>query len=351
MVQVWHYDGENGVRQTPDLIRVDGGFMLVGARNSGPFAFTDLDARGETAGQAEYGLRGKPGWRIGFPEGVPQALAADMPKAGKYGRLIDRYGFLPAVGVFAVVAAVILFGMFQMPKYAKHMLPVSLEKKWGDAMLGDLGGRVCEAPAGVAALNKMKARLGTANDISVRVIDVPIVNAAALPGRNIVIFDQLLADADSAEEVAGVLAHEIGHVENRDVVESMVRQFGLSLLLGGFDGNVGAYTQALISAGYSRSTESQADAYALGQLQQSNVDTAPTAAFFQRLGGETKGMEGAERLFSYISSHPLSSEREAYFKRGSKGAGPAILTAQEWAALKAICSERNASQESSWFGF
>ncbi|MDX7324874.1 M48 family metalloprotease, partial [Providencia rettgeri] len=65
--------------------------------------------------------------------------------------------------------------------------------------------------------------------LEVDVVKLPMVNAVTLPGGRIVVFDGLIRAAKSPDEVAGVVAHEIGHVRHRDVMEGLLRQFGLSV--------------------------------------------------------------------------------------------------------------------------
>lgn len=344
-VAVWHYDGVSGVRQARDLVPAASGFFLEGAGGErGPFAFKDLIAHGEIGGQPQYGLRKRPGWRIGFSEAPPEEIAALLPSGKGYGRLIDKIGLWPAVGVFVVLSAVALWALVTTPPILVRMIPESVEKQWGAAMIGDFGGRTCTAGPGTAALAKLTGRLG-ATDMDIRVVDIPIVNAVTLPGGHILIFKGLLDEAESADEVAGVLAHEMGHVRNRDVLESLARQLGLSMVLSGADGNVGGYTNALLSAGYSRSVETRADGFALARLHETAIPTAATAGFFRRLAKFEGSMGEAGALLGYMSSHPLSADRERMFMQGAKPGTTVSLEAGEWTALRGICSEREAPKE------
>lgn len=344
-VAVWHYDGQSGVRRTPALVPAEGGFILAdGAGETGPFTFADLEPRGEVDGFAQYSLRAHPGWRIGLTETPPPEIAALLPSRKGYGRLIDRFGLWPAAGAFAVLSAIALYLLVTTPPMLVRMIPESVEKQWGAAMIGDFGGRTCTAANGTAALAKLSGRLG-AKDMDIRVVDIPIVNAVTLPGGHILLFRGLLDEAGSADEVAGVLAHEMGHVRNRDVMESLVRQLGLSMLLSGADGNVGGYTNALLSAGYSRKTEGRADSFALDRLHETAIPTAPTASFFHRLSKDEVSMGDAGALLGYISSHPLSADRERLFAQGARPGTAPSLDESEWAALKGICSEREAPKE------
>ncbi|WP_448663469.1 M48 family metallopeptidase [Sphingomonas sp. CJ20] len=338
--RVWHFDGRSAVRRAPVLVPQGDGFLLVeeGVAD-GPFAFADLTAQPEVG--AGYGLKGQPGWRIGFDTPPPPEIAARLPQGRRYGGVIDRIGLWPAAIGFALVSAVVVFVVSMTPALLVRLIPQSVEQRIGALMVGDFGGRTCSTEAGDAALMALSARLGISPlEADVRVVDVPIVNAVTLPGGHVLLFRGLIDQAESSDEVAGVLGHEIGHVEHRDVLQSLLRQFGLSVVLGGLDGNVGGYTNAVLSAGYSRAAESAADGYAIDTLNAARVSPAGAAGFFARLSKTEVTVRGAGTVLAYLSSHPMSSERKARFEAATKGAYTPALTAAQWQALRTICAGR-----------
>lgn len=342
-VRVWHYDGASGVRREPLLVPDGERFTLSDlAGDTGPFAFAELEPRDAIGGDAIYGLKGRTGWRIGFPGGVPAALAPYLARAGRYGGIIDRIGLWPAAGVSAVLACIAIVLFLRTPAMVAQAVPASVERQLGELMTGDFGNRRCEAPAGAAALAALVDRVDPADGtISVQVVNLPVINAVTLPGGHIVMFEGLLKASSSPEEVAGVLAHEMGHVRHRDVLESLLRHIGLSVLLGGLDGQVGGYTNALLASAYSRDAEARADGFAIDALGRAHVSPAPIAQFFTRLskleGGPAKG---AMQVTTYFASHPASGDRAQRFVAAAKahrGDRPALDPAQ-WLALRNICS-------------
>ena len=346
--RVWHYDGISGVRRTPQIALEDDGFRLIDNDGAGEFfPFADLVAGDSVGGDTVFGLKRRPGWRIGFADGIPPEIATRLPHGTRYGGVIDRIGLWPAVVVSAVLAAIVIALFLRTPALVARAIPPSVERQLGDIMVGDFGSRACAAPGGPEALSALVGRIDP-NDpaIEVRVVNLPIVNAVTLPGGKIVLFDGLIRAATSPDEVAGVVAHEIGHVQGRDVMESLPRQFGLSVLLGGLQGNIGGYTNALLAATYSRAAEARADAYAIRSLSAAHVSPKGTAAFFERLEGTSPGKRrraqpaNAARMMNYFSSHPVSSDRAVAFASSAKGHRdftPA-LDAAAWAKLQAICS-------------
>lgn len=341
-MRVWHYDGQVARRRDVALIADGNQFVLMaGDATSGPFTFADLVAREPVGGQRVFGLKRAPGWSITLVEEAPPAITYQLPPLQRYGGIIDRAGFWPMVALFALVAAAALYVVAQTPSVLAKLVPPAVERQLGDAMIGDFGGRLCTDPAGEAAIEALKARLGPAYlDSEIGVANIAANNAITLPGGKIILFNGLLRNASSPDEVAGVLGHELGHVANRDVLESLLRQLGLSVLLGGLDGNIGGYTNMLLSTAYSRRAETRADDFAITALKQSGISTKPTAAFFRRLSEKDPlDKSAAGSVLAYVSSHPVSALRADRFERaaaGSTGTRPA-LDAEQWAALKSIC--------------
>jgi predicted Zn-dependent protease len=199
------------------------------------------------------------------------------------------------------------------------------------------GGRYCDHPGGQAALNKLAAQLSPkAGGLNIRVADIGFVNAAALPGGNIVIFEQLLRHSNGPDEVAGVLAHEIAHVEERHVTQALLRELGMGIFIAAFGGTTGASVNDLMAASYSRDSEREADAGAITALRRAGISPLPTADFFGRMARKEGKL--SERL-SYISSHPVTRERQRRFAASAdelRTYRPS-LSRDEWEALVNIC--------------
>jgi len=161
-------------------------------------------------------------------------------------------------------------------------------------------------------------RICTSNNISFDSIKVHIiyngeVNAFALPDRNMVIYTGLIENAKSAEEVAGVMAHEIGHMENDHVMKKLAKEIGISMLfvLAGGSENLEVLKEAgrtLSSTAFDRSQEREADAFAVDALVKAEIDTEPFGNFLFRLSMENGDIP--EELV-WISTHPDSKERAA----------------------------------------
>lgn len=150
------------------------------------------------------------------------------------------------------------------------------------------------------------------------VVNTDQVNAFALPGGYVYINRGLIEQTSNLSELAGVLAHEIAHVEERHSVEQIerVQRANLggalaSILLGG-----GGLAQAGINivgtailAGHSREAEREADEVAITLLVNSGIDPNGLVTFFKKLLDERQRRPSA--FEQWFSTHPLTEERIA----------------------------------------
>lgn len=333
----WLYDGESAIRHEV-RVQASGRALLIdladGRRDTVPAErLVHMESRdeGEVFGRSDVA-----GWRLGLlePDGE---LAHLLPRRQVYGRWIDRLGLVRAAAIGLVLSAAVLFAGSRFPTWAAPLVPMSWEKRFGDTLVGDFGGRFCKGAGGQAALRKLAARLSPkASALNIRVADLPMVNAAALPGGNIVIFRKLLDEAEGPDEVAGVLAHEIAHVEERHVTEALLRELGVGVVIAAFGGGTGANIETLLSARYSRDAEREADDAAIRSLARAGVSPIPAARFFERMASQEGRL--ADGL-AYLSSHPPSAERQGRFRQSAvrgKDYRPTLSEA-EWKALANIC--------------
>ena len=199
----------------------------------------------------------------------------------------------------------------------------------------------CEREPGRQALDAIVERLRPgfpANvPIDVQVVRGDVVNALALPGGTIVIFDGLLRRVRSPDEVAGVLAHEVAHIADRHTTAALLRVVGVSvivrLVLGSSAGaQVGG---GLLELSNTRAAEEEADRDGVGLLRRVGVRPDGLALFFARL--EREGLD-ADGLPAMLSTHPPTAARRAAVSMGAgENAGEAVLSIEEWRALRKIC--------------
>lgn len=260
----------------------------------------------------------------------------------------------------AAVAAVMLVAGYRwgIPALARHVaarVPVSFEESLGRPLVDRLTALigVCDEPERTAALDAIVARLtadgnGGPYTYRVRVAASRDVNALAAPGGRIVVFHGLLAQAETPEEVAGVLAHEIQHVRLRHGTQAILREVPLRLMAAAITGSgslgsgVAGTASQLGGLGYRRRDEEEADREGMRMLQAARVAPDGMLAYFARVSA-TRG-DGPEVL-NYLSTHPRSADRMAALQTlAAEAAYTAVpvLDAAQWTSLRAPCQRRQA---------
>lgn len=262
--------------------------------------------------------------------------------------------------VVVVSIAVVSIGLFfaiglpGIASFVANILPLETRQEIGltveDQMVRAFSKKdskedaVCKLEAGQAALEKVITQLdsaaGDAGDpISIIVVQSKTANAFALPGGHMVVMSGLIDRAKSANALAGVLAHEIGHVEAKHPTRLFVSNLGiaaiLSLAFGDATGGTilaGAGQLALGSA-YSRDFERFADKRAIEIMSALNFDISEVIPLLQTLVPK----KSASSLFSLFASHPdMEGRINNLIETGSTG-DKSPLTDGEWLALKNIC--------------
>jgi Zn-dependent protease with chaperone function len=246
-----------------------------------------------------------------------------------------------------------LFGWKGIPALADTIAPL-VPQEWARDLgrgLRDLiltEERHCRDPDGQAALEQMVTRLTGGRwpeGLKVTVANIDVPNAFALPGGQIIILRGLLNGAGGPDEVAGVLAHELGHVVDRHPLRGFLRAAGFELLLSFVVGDVPILIELAVEGGglvlalsYSRDMELQADKFAVDMLTRSGVGSAGLQAFFERIAKlEEEMSEQTMGTTAYFSTHPDTRGRiEVIAQAPAQGSSPALDDAG-WAALKDIC--------------
>jgi Zn-dependent protease with chaperone function len=210
------------------------------------------------------------------------------------------------------------FGIKQGAKAAVHSLPFSVDETIGELSQSSMqdGFKEVDDPKVVAAIEAIVERLEPYSAIpdvkyQVRVLDSPIMNAYALPGGYITVFTGLIAESESAEEVAGVIAHEMAHVTKRHGLERVTGQLGIvvgiQVLLGDVSGllalgvELGQYAT---QNSYSRLQETEADLEGARMLYEANIDPLSVVTLFEDLKAEDP-----LGLPAWLSTHPDTQGR------------------------------------------
>jgi len=137
-------------------------------------------------------------------------------------------------------------------------------------------------------------------------------NAIALPGGSIIVTDALVGLAQNDAEIAGVLAHELAHVEGRHSLRQIYSALGISLMAGLIGGDPGGLVDsvvsqagALYSLSYSRAFEAEADRRAVELMTAIGEDPVAFVALLERITARS----GAGQENSIFATHPGMRER------------------------------------------
>ena len=365
-----YFDGVRPVPQQVTLRATPMGVEILLAGEAAPIFWPYSEARLDTlkpearlhrvAKDVDTGER-----LVAEAAGFAAAFAPYMRLFGK-GRAGEASGLRIALWSGAAIASVIFLLFVGLPLLARVLAPLvpwsweaSLGKSVEPQVLEMFGKGAATQLCGEenspekAALDAMVARLSAGAKlpapVKVEVLDIQVTNAFALPGGHIYLFRPIIEKAGSPDEVAGVLAHEIGHVIHRDAMRGLIHDGALSLLIGAVLGDVtGGSTITVLSkmmagSAYSRENESEADRVSVDLMRHAGADPRAINGFFRRLGG---GEKSSPSILDSLSSHPVTAERITMVEKLAADApsgGKPILSASEWQLLRGICNKTRPS--------
>ena len=263
----------------------------------------------------------------------------------------------------AATASLILVAVVGMPLIATKLTPLvpyAIERRLGAAIdaqtrMSLQEGNRSGAPldcgsaekerAGRAAFEKlirqMEMAAGLPLPLKVTVVRKPEANAITLPGGHMYVYQGLVGEARTPDELAGVIAHELGHVAHRDGMRTIMQGAGVALmfgmLLGDFIGGgaVVVAAKTLLRTSYSREVEAAADGYSVVLMTKIGGDPRALATILSRIGGGTHAEP------KILADHPETRDRiVAIEAMASSTPRRPLLNHTEWAALKAICADQ-----------
>ena len=241
--------------------------------------------------------------------------------------------------IFAVLIAipiVLLLNMGWLTSIAARQVPASWEEQLGKTAFGQyqVQADVIQDPRTTKLLADLTDVLTQALPDSryqfhFYVVRNPALNAFALPGGYVVLNSELVLRAESAEEVLGVLAHEISHVTAQHGTRNLIASAGLYLTvqaaLGDASGLLATLAGAapfLLSQKYSRGFENEADSQGFDLLQRAQIDGRGMVSFFEKVKAEEERMrakareqvgEGAGAVLTeipeFLATHPATDSR------------------------------------------
>jgi predicted Zn-dependent protease len=220
------------------------------------------------------------------------------------------------IGMFVAAVIGIIWLISLLFNLAIAHIPYSVEAQLGK-IVNPAYEKVAKPSPTQKTLNQLLDRLEThlpseQADIDYQVLYVPesTINALALPGNTIIIYQGLLEAVESENELMMVLGHELGHFHNRDHLRKLGSAlflriaisyvFGDSSWLYSFGGNI---INAVANAQFSQNQEQQADRFGLELLYKTYGQVSGATDFFARLQAQNEGS------ISFLATHPAPEAR------------------------------------------
>jgi predicted Zn-dependent protease len=171
------------------------------------------------------------------------------------------------------------------------------------------------------------------------------VNAFALPANNLAIYSGIISFSEKPEELAGVIAHEIAHIEIQHIVKKLTKEVGLAVLISVAGGDAGGGTikeivRTVSSTAFDRKMESEADKMAVEYMAKANIDPENLATMMMRLANKTDLPGG----LVWVSTHPDSKERASEIlklRKTKKFKVRPLLNDSIWNSCKRMVKELN----------
>ncbi|BAW95350.1 peptidase, M48 family, putative Zn-dependent protease with chaperone function [[Synechococcus] sp. NIES-970] len=225
---------------------------------------------------------------------------------------------LTLTGMFFCAIALLIWLLNFSVTWLIVQMPVRWEQQLGQALVKIYEPQAPPSPQQDelnALLDRLEANItaGTKEKRDYRLLYIPeaTVNAAALPGDTVIVYQGLLEQMESENELMMVLSHEIGHFANRDHLRNIGRTLVIRTVISTIFGDaswLGDLAQIASAARFSQSQEKQADEYGLNLLYKTYGQAAGATDFFARMSQNL----GAN--WDFLTSHPAPAKRVEHLK-------------------------------------
>lgn len=241
---------------------------------------------------------------------------------------IVLYSSILLVGIFFLY---IQFAAPFIAAKAVNLLPISAEVTIGEKMTQPIFSSLNINEGKSKILTNFFNEVGFESQypIEVFVVDEQVVNAFAVPGGKIVIYQGLLDIFDSWEQLAAVLAHELAHVELRHSMKQISRSLSTYLVFSIVTSDINGISSVLIDNALmikdlsnSRSMEKEADIEGLAYLHELKVNPEGMIRLFEALNEESELGDDLNKVLKILSTHPLSTDRISYLESQIKQLPP-----------------------------
>jgi predicted Zn-dependent protease len=266
------------------------------------------------------------GWLAGSALSIAAAFLIGVPLAAQPIARIMPPHYQQQIGVIARAQ------MEGMTEYCEG-------SEYADGVLTDLAFRLLRTSE--AANQDLRST------IEVSIVTASFPNAFALPDNSIIVTSELITAAEHPDELAGVIAHEVAHLEHRHVMANVIRNIGAGVFFdiifggAGIGQAVAVASVNLAALRYNRADEADADAAALNYLDGAGIDPGALGRFFDRIA---QLQPGAENIPTLLSSHPATAARAAAARARARSDRAPALSDADWQAVRSACGGQPAPE-------
>ena len=331
----FYFDGASSARRPVRVVREGGLLRISGEGVDTVVALGDVQVEPPVGGTRHL-LRLPADAQLQTEDAAAVRRIFPRVEGGDWARRLEgRWSWaLGALAFIAVTAAwAVVYGLPLGARIAAEALPDAAGRELGEQTMQALDATFC-SPSLVderrqaeerAELARIATGLAQAQAVRLefRTCGAIGANALALPDGTVMVTDELVRLADKREQLAAVLAHEVGHVANRHPMRMALQAAGLAALITTLAADAVAITglavalpTLLLETGYSRGFEEEADDFALARMAALGIAPANFADILERLeqshgARERAGKERAKgtQPGDYLSTHPSTSRR------------------------------------------
>lgn len=227
-----------------------------------------------------------------------------------------------AAGIIALIVVAYLFVLPWIAEQAVVIIPEEYDTEIGETFFNQYieNSSVDSAKSEALNLFASELKLNNSKALHFTVVESETVNAFALPDGNIVVFTGLINKMKGYEELAGLIGHEVVHINRRHSMKTLCRNLSgylfISAVLGDVNGitaTIGDNINNLQSLSFSRQFERQADFEGLNLMISNNIDPEGMTKLFIRIKEEQE-----ISMPEFLSSHPITDNRISYIKKTIK---------------------------------
>ncbi len=251
----------------------------------------------------------------------------DLNKQASKKKVAILFLVLSLLSFICLLPVVLYFSYPMIVSSTVSVIPLEVDKKIGEVAHAQYMTNLVlvKDEKAMVALDKVLERLKPhikeyPHEFQFFIVDNHVVNAFALPGGYIVVHTGLLLSAESAEELAGVLAHEISHVTERHSIERIISSLGIVVVANVFLGDVSGLLEMAVQGAsmlgmsqFSQSQESAADTTGFLTLKDAQISPHGFTSFFERMQKQREekmgDLKNVEELTNFFSSHPSDENR------------------------------------------